>query len=255
VAVNCGAIPANLVESELFGYRKGAFSGAVEDRPGLVRSADHGTLFLDEIGDLPPSSQAALLRVLQQHEVMPVGGSRPVQVDIRVMAATHRDLDEMVDNEEFRRDLFARLAGYRVELPRLVDRKADLGLLVGTLLATIAPGATLESDAARLLFFHDWPLNIRELEQCLRTASVLAGNAPIEIEHLPEAVRAPREAPPNRPAPPQLSAEDQQRRAELLDHLRETRGNISAVARAMGKDRKQIQRWIKRFEIDADAFR
>src|SRR5687767_8601034 len=133
VPVNCGALPENLVESELFGYKKGAFSGAQQDHPGLVRAADGGTLFLDEIGDLPASSQAALLRVLQEREVMPVGGTRPVAIDLRVVAATHRDLDEMVATGDFRHDLFARLAGFRVEVPPLVDRRADLGLLVGLL--------------------------------------------------------------------------------------------------------------------------
>ena len=260
VAVNCGAIPANLVESELFGYRKGAFSGAVEDRPGLVRSADKGTLFLDEIGDLPPASQAALLRVLQQHEVTPVGGAHPVPVDIRVIAATHRDLDDMVDNEQFRRDLFARLAGYRITLPRLVDRRADLGLLIAALLGRILPGAAghpgFETEAARCLFTHDWPLNIRELEQCLRASSVLAADKPIDLEHLPEAVRAPTEPPAaSEEAPSALSAEDEERRTELIDALRANQGNISATARAMGKDRKQIQRWLKRFQIDATSYR
>ena len=119
VPVNCGALPENLVESELFGYKKGAFSGAQTDHPGLVRSADGGTLFLDEIGDLPASSQAALLRVLQEKEVMPVGGTRAVAIDLRVVAATHRDLDDMVAEGSFRHDLFARLAGFRVTVPPL----------------------------------------------------------------------------------------------------------------------------------------
>ncbi len=259
VAVNCGAIPANLVESELFGYRKGAFSGAVEDRPGLVRSADKGTLFLDEIGDLPAASQAALLRVLQQHEVTPVGGARPVPVDIRVIAATHRDLDDMVDNDEFRRDLFARLAGYRIALPQLVDRRPDLGLLVAALLGRILPDATghpgFETEAARCLFTHEWPLNIRELEQCLRAATVLAADKPIDLEHLPETVRMPPEPPAADEEPLELSAEDEERRTELIDALRANQGNISATARAMGKDRKQIQRWLKRFQIDATSYR
>ena len=119
VAVNCGAIAPNLVESELFGYRKGAFSGALEDRPGLVRSSEHGTLLLDEIGDLPLAAQAALLRVLQESEVLPVGGTRPVKVDLRVVAATHRDLGALAAQDRFRRDLLARLDGARIMLPAL----------------------------------------------------------------------------------------------------------------------------------------
>ncbi len=260
VAVNCGAIPENLVESELFGYRKGAFSGAVEDRPGLVRTADHGTLFLDEIGDLPASSQAALLRVLQQREVMPVGGARPVPVDLRVVAATHRDLDAMVESGQFRRDLFARLTGYRILLPSLRDRIADLGMLIGLVLRDVLPGGEahpgLETETARFLFAYDWPLNVRELEQSLRAAAVLAGGEALRPEHLPEMVRhGPAQEPDEEEGPPSLGPEDEEKRAQLVEAMRAHRGNISAVARALNKDRKQIQRWVKRFRLDPDAFR
>ncbi|HEY0989739.1 MAG TPA: sigma 54-interacting transcriptional regulator, partial [Kofleriaceae bacterium] len=180
VPVNCGALPENLVESELFGYKKGAFSGAQADQPGLVRAADAGTLFLDEIGDLPPSSQAALLRVLQEREVMPVGGTRAVEIDLRVVAATHRDLDEMVAEGSFRHDLFARLAGFRVTVPPLAERRADLGVLIGFLHARLFPTEHpgFDIDAARLLLRYPWPLNVRELEQALATAQVLAGVEP-----------------------------------------------------------------------------
>jgi len=255
VAVNCGAVPDNLVESELFGYRKGAFSGAHEDRAGLVRSADAGTLFLDEIGDLPAASQAALLRVLQEREVTPVGGTRPVSVDVRVIAATHRDLDGMIAEGGFRRDLFARLAGFRVEVPPLCERKADLGLLIGFLYDRHFPadGAGIELEAARLLFRYPWPLNVRELEQALTTAAVLAGSGPVLVSHLPDTVRTGRPPGTARHAP--LSPADEQQRDALCASLREQRGNISAVARAMGKDRKQIQRWIKRYAIDPAQFR
>ncbi len=261
VAVNCGAIPANLVESELFGHRKGAFSGAVDNRLGLVRSADKGTLFLDEIGDLPPSSQAALLRVLQEREVMPLGEARPIPVDLRVLAATHRDLDAMVESKAFRRDLFARLAGFRIKLPPLRERREDIGLLVGSLFERVArnpqthPG--LECDAVRQMFAYDWPLNVRELEQTLKSAMVLAGDDAIALEHLPDAVRNPpkpsAEAAASQPA--KLNAEDERRKQELIGHLRTNQGNISAVARAMGKDRKQIQRWVKRFQLNPGDYK
>ncbi len=260
VAVNCGAIPANLVESELFGYRKGAFTGALEDRPGLVRSADGGTLFLDEIGDLPPASQAALLRVLQEREVMPVGGVAPIKVDLRVIAATNRDIDDLVAREVFRRDLFARLAGFRMTAPTLRARRIDLGLLLGTLLGRVSSNADhpgLEVDAVRLMYQHSWPLNIRELEQCVQTATVLAGSEAIASDHLPESVRilapTPQAAPPT--TSPALSPEDSRLRDELVTQLGEQHGNISAIARAMGKDRKQIQRWMKRFQLEAGKFR
>jgi len=255
VPVNCGALPENLVESELFGYKKGAFSGAQSDHPGLVRSADAGTLFLDEIGDLPGSSQAALLRVLQEREVMPVGGTRPVAIDLRVVAATHRDLDDMVADTSFRHDLFARLAGFRIQMPPLNERRADLGVLIGSLHQRIFPAdhPGFEIDAARLLLRYPWPLNIRELEQALATAQVLAGNEPVRAEHLPDTVRSGR--PPGAPRPVVLSEMDQKVRDQVVASLREHQGNVSAVARALDKDRKQIQRWIKRFGLDPSTYR
>ena len=255
VAVNCGAISPNLVESELFGHKKGAFSGAQDDRKGLVRSADGGTLFLDEIGDLPAASQAALLRVLQEREVLPVGGTKPVAIDLRVIAATHRDLDSLVGSGAFRHDLFARLAGFRMTAPPLRDRTVDLGLLISVLQRKLAgpdhPG--FEIDALRLLFRHEWPLNVRELEQALATANVLAGPDPISSEDLPEPVRGSTMV--GGQAPAALSDEDQRVRDQLVAALREHHGNISAVARAMNKDRKQIQRWVKRFSLDIGDYR
>ena len=260
VAVNCGALPANLVESELFGYKRGAFSGAQADTPGLVRAADGGTLFLDEIGDLPPASQAALLRVLQEREVMPVGGTRPVQVDLRVAAATHRDLDEMIASGQFRHDLFARLAGFRIEVPALSERRTDIGLLIGLLHQRIfATGAGavahpgFDVEAARMLLRYPWPLNVRELEQTLATAAVLAKTSEVTPDHLPESVRTGRA--PGQTRPPVLTEADQKQRDELVACLRDHHGNISAVARAMGKDRKQIQRWVKRFGLDTTEYR
>jgi transcriptional regulator with AAA-type ATPase domain len=255
VPVNCGALPENLVESELFGYKKGAFSGAQTDHPGLVRSADGGTLFLDEIGDLPASSQAALLRVLQEREVMPVGGTRPVAIDLRVVAATHRDLDDMVADQSFRHDLFARLAGFRIAVPPLCERRTDLGLLIGSLHTRLFPAdhPGFEIDAARLLLRYPWPLNVRELEQALATAQVLAGAEPVRAEHLPDTVRSGR--PPGAPRPIVLSETDQKVRDQVVAALREHQGNVSAVARALDKDRKQIQRWIKRFGLDPSTYR
>jgi len=255
IPVNCGALPENLVESELFGYKKGAFSGAQTDHPGLVKSADGGTLFLDEIGDLPSSSQAALLRVLQEKEVMPVGGTRAVPIDLRVVAATHRDLDEMVADQSFRHDLFARLAGFRIQVPPVSDRRGDLGLLIGALHARIFPAdhPGFDIDAARLLLRYPWPLNVRELEQALATAQVLANNELVRAEHLPDTVRSGR--PPGAPRPVVLSETDQKVRDQVVAALREHQGNVSAVARALDKDRKQIQRWIKRFGLDPSSYR
>ncbi len=284
VAVNCGALPETLIETELFGYRKGAFSGAAEDRPGLVRSADRGTLFLDEIGDLPLPSQAAFLRVLQEREVVPVGATRPVSVDIRLIAATHQDLDDLITEEKFRADLYARVAGIKVTLPPLRERREDLGLLVATLLARagVDPShGAFDVQAARALFRYPWPMNIRELEKALAAAVVLAGEAPIECEHLPPQVaaalvsqaadldeptgerdpardlREPRDTDEDLGELDEraLSDEDRERRAELTRLLAEHRGNISAIARVMGKARMQIQRWCKRYRLDPESFR
>jgi transcriptional regulator of acetoin/glycerol metabolism len=255
VPVNCGALPDNLVESELFGYKRGAFSGAQQDHDGLVRAANGGTLFLDEIGDLPPSSQAALLRVLQEREVMPVGGTRAVPIDLRVVAATHRDLDDMVAEGSFRHDLFARLAGFRVTVPTLAERRTDLGILIGALHGRLFPPEHpgFDIDAARLLLRYPWPLNVRELEQALATAQVLAGHEAIRAEHLPDTVRTGR--PPGAPRPVALNENDQKVRDQVVAALREHQGNVSAVARALDKDRKQIQRWIKRFGLDPGSYR
>jgi transcriptional regulator with GAF, ATPase, and Fis domain len=298
VAVNCGAIPRTLVESELFGHRKGAFSGATEERPGLFRSADRGTLLLDEIGDLPLEAQAALLRVLQEGEVLSVGATRPLKVDVRVLAATHRDLHALVQSGQFRADLLSRIAGFNVRLPPLRARPEDLGLLVASLLKKAAGDAAahvrVTCEAARALARYRWPLNVRELEQCLRAALVLAGAQPIDLVHLPEAVRAAlhdspapdavtepgvpgrheptdpdlpplppdaddagAEAEPSAPSgPPRpLTEEEQRHKEELLLLVREHKGNVTTMARALGKARMQVQRWLKRYGIDPQEHR
>ena len=256
VAVNCGGIAKTLVETELFGYRKGAFSGADEDRPGLMRSADKGTLFLDEIADLPSPAQAVLLRALQESEVLPVGATRPVKVDVRVLAATHRDLQKQVNEGAFRADLFARISGFTVRLPPLRGRREDLGLLIGGILRRAAPDLveriSLTPEAAGKLFAHGWPLNVRELEKCLSTALVLAAGQPIDVQHLPDWAQTPRvEETPSRAA----SEADLRQRDELVALLKEHRGNVSSMARAMGKARMQVQRWLKRHGLEAEAFR
>lgn len=261
IGVNCGAIPDSLVESEFFGHTKGAFSGAVSDHLGLIRSADQGTLFLDEIGDLPAASQAKLLRVLQEREVRPLGTSQTIPVDLRVICATHQDLQRKIQLGEFREDLFARISGFTVTLPPLGSRREDLALLIAELLKRIVPNSadlvSFEIDAGRELWNYPWPRNIRELENCLATATVLAKDGPIALEHLPASIREPM-LPPDAGVGaglPPLTGEQKAQRAELEQLLREHRGNVSAVARSLSKDRKQIQRWIKRYDLDLDVFR
>ena len=264
VSVNSGAIPPALLESELFGSSKGAFSGATDNRQGLVRSADHGTFFLDEIGDLPLASQAAFLRVLQEQRVRPVGGTEAVAVDLRLVSATNRNVETLVREGKFRDDLFARIAGFRLTLPPLRERRADLGLLVGTLLGKIArerePAITISVEAARILFSYRFPLNVRELESWLTTAVALAGDGPIRPEHFPEQLHLGEEGSddddddteqPQRP----LTPEQLEHRETVLSLLREHHGNVSAVARAAGKARNQVQRWLRRYSLDPDDFR
>ena len=272
VAVNCAAIAETLLESELFGHRKGAFSGALESRPGLVRAAEGGTLFLDEIADLPAAAQAALLRVLQEKQVLAVGSTEPVSVDVRVLAATHVDLEAAVAGGRFRADLFARISGFTIQLPPLRWRREDLGLLIAALLRKLDPdraaGITFTCEAARALMRYRWPLNVRELEKCLESALALAQDGRIDLQHLPPAVRRAAEAGSD-PEPAlrhlaraepgaslrPLSAEDARRREELIVLLREHRGNVAAVARVLGKGRMQVHRWARRFALRLGDFR
>ena len=249
VAVNCGALPENLIESELFGYRKGAFSGATEDRPGLIRSAEGGTLFLDEVGDLPPSSQAALLRVLQEREVLPLGATQSVAVDFRLVAATNRNLSALVERGTFRADLLARLSGYAVHLPPLRDRRDDLGIIIRELLVHLAPSApdriVFDRHVVRHLLSYSWPFNVRELENCLQAALAVAKDGRIRLEHLPRTITSGRDGlVVDAGGDPQDA-----RRAELARLLEAYGGNVSALARAMGKARAQVQRWIKRYGL------
>jgi sigma-54 dependent transcriptional regulator, acetoin dehydrogenase operon transcriptional activator AcoR len=251
IAVNCGAIPDSLVESELFGVKRGAYSDAREDRPGLIRSAHQGTLFLDEIGDLPLSLQSAFLRALQEREVVPIGQVRAVPVDLRVVSASHRAIGDLAASGEFREDLWARLSGFTIRLPPLRERREDLGILVRALVERLAPDPariSFSTEAMRLLIRHTWPRNIRELEKILGAALVLAGDGPILPAHLGDL----RDAPP---APPAALPADAARRIELARLLEEHQGNLSAVARALGRDRALVRRWLRRAKLDPDSYR
>jgi transcriptional regulator of acetoin/glycerol metabolism len=250
MAVNCGALPADLVESHLFGHQRGAFSGAVRDEIGFVRGADRGTLFLDELGDLPPAAQATLLRVLQEGEVAPVGASKPLRVDIRVIAATHRPLDEMVRSGRFREDLFARIAAFSFTLPSLRERRPDLGILIAELVKrTGRHDLRIHSDAFHALFEHDWPRNVRELSQVLASAAILTKDGIIRPADLPDALREPRVEQRKSGPPVALSPEDEALRNELSERLQASGGNVTQVAKDMGKARQQIQRWMRRLGL------
>ena len=247
VAVNCGALAAGILEGELFGHKKGAYTGAADDRLGLVRSADNGTLFLDEIAELAPSSQAALLRVLQEGEVVPLGADRPVRVDLRLVTATHKSIDAEVDAGRFRADLRARLLGVSVALPPLRERLEDLGPLVSVLLAKQPRVLAFSADAVDALYAHRWPLNIRELERSLAAAVAVARDR-IELEHLPPGLRMAATAPPE-PDLAELGEADRALRAQLAEAIARHGGNLAAVAKELGKDRTQIRRWMKRLRL------
>ncbi|HEX4242916.1 MAG TPA: sigma 54-interacting transcriptional regulator [Steroidobacteraceae bacterium] len=254
VAVNCAAIPQELVEAELFGHFKGAFSGAYADRLGFVRQSDGGTLFLDEIGDLPLAAQAKLLRVLQESQVMPVGGDRAIEVDLRVVSATNRQLGHMVRAGTFRHDLLARLDGVRLQLPPLRERREDLPLLISTLLQKLAADrteVTISPDAAHLLLEYLWPLNIRELEHALQGALARSSGRPIELSDLPAALRDPAD----QARFEMLGPEEERHRTELIVQLGRHRGNLAAVARAMEQHRTQILRWMERYGLDPNQYR
>ena len=247
VAVNCGAIPATLIASELFGARKGAFTGASADRAGTVVAAHQGTLFLDEIAELPQSSQAALLRVLQEGEVVALGGTKPVRVDVRLVSATHQDLAERVAAGRFRNDLYARVRGHVLTLPPLRRRREDLGLLCAELLRRTAgqraAEITMAPAAARAILMHDWPHNIRELEHVLARAVALLDGNELQLDHLPDEIADPMHA----------GSGDRRdhERTRVLQLVRRHAGNLSAVARGLSTSRAQVHRLLRRHGIDA----
>jgi transcriptional regulator with GAF, ATPase, and Fis domain len=189
-AVNCAAIPGSLLESELFGYKRGAFSGADRDKIGIIKAADHGTLFLDEIGDMPIEAQAKLLRVLQSREIIPIGATTPERVDVRIVCATHRNLAALQRDEKFRGDLFARLNEYSVTLPPLRDRKEDVFALVRSMLFRQARQNMIVSFPFMTgLLHYDWPFNVRELEAAIKRAVAVAEGDVLEASHLPDAIK------------------------------------------------------------------
>ncbi|HEY2514475.1 MAG TPA: sigma 54-interacting transcriptional regulator [Polyangiaceae bacterium] len=256
VPVNCGALSPHLVESLLFGHLRGSFSGAMRDEPGFVRSAHGGTLFLDEIGDLPLPSQAALLRVLQEHEVVAVGATRATKVDVRVVAATHKPLESLCASGAFRGDLLARLKGYTHRLVPLCDRMPDFGVLLADVLEGVAgPGAaelTFEAEAALSLLIYGWPLNIRELYHAMASTLALCTGHVIERQYLPSEVLHGEDA---GEVPSESGAVDAALRERLVALLHEHRGNLTAVARAMEKGPTQIYRWVHRFQLPLEAYR
>ncbi|MFZ9886892.1 MAG: sigma 54-interacting transcriptional regulator [Myxococcota bacterium] len=268
VTVNCGAIPENLAESQLFGHRKGAFTGAQEDRVGFLRQAHGGTLFLDEVGELPLALQPKLLRVLDSQEVIPVGATTGFQCNTRVIAATNRDLLAEVRRGNFRADLYARLAEITVRLPPLRERREDILALVHHSLGADAPA--MKASLAEALLLHDWPFNVREAIKLARelqlrgagmpaldlslVAERLSAGPPVESSSTgPEASGpAPRAASVTPAAPPAVPAPTA---AELMELLARHDGKIAQVAKATGRSRTQVYRWIEQHGINLEGYR
>jgi DNA-binding NtrC family response regulator len=257
VAVNCAAMPEPLLESELFGHVRGAFTDARGDRQGLIANADGGTLFLDEIGDMPPGLQAKLLRVLQERTVRRVGDNREIPFDVRVMAATNRDIDGAVEEGRFREDLYFRINVIHVAVPPLRSRGADVLLLAGHFLAKfgVEQGRMVKSlshPAAERLLNYEWPGNVRELRNCLERAVALAGFERILVEDLPEKIRRYQASHVILAGhdPAELVPMSEVERRYITRVMEAVRGNKSEAARILGYDRKTLYRKIERYRIE-----
>jgi len=256
LSINCGALPEGLLESELFGHVKGSFTGAVKDKSGLFTAAAGGTFFLDEIGETTQATQVKLLRVLQQREVIPVGATDAEPIDVRIIAATNRDLEEEIKRGAFRRDLFYRLNVIAIHLPPLRDRRDDIPLLAEAFLQNTAsqrgePVKRLSDDAVEMLSDYAWPGNVRELENALERAVILSGGPMIGVTALPERL-AERRAEPlvaERPTPnPTL---DTIEKAYILWVLQSEQGNKTRAAEALGIDPSTLHRKLARYGVDA----
>jgi transcriptional regulator with PAS, ATPase and Fis domain len=253
VPVNCGALPEGLLESELFGHLRGAFTGAVADKKGLFEEARGGTIFLDEIGEMSPALQVRLLRAIELGEVRPVGASRATSVDVRVIAATHRDLERAVREGHFRQDLFYRLHVLAVHVPPLRERRADVPLLATHFLSAFrAKGrgaASLSAGALEALAGHDWPGNVRELENTLERLVAEARGGTIDVPDLPPVFKE-RPASVEEPLFAGLPSLEEMEKRYLRHVLSEVKGNRSRAAEVLGIDRRTLYRMAERFGLD-----
>jgi two-component system response regulator AtoC len=254
VAVDCGSLVPTLMESELFGYEKGAFTGATKSKHGLFQSANGGTIFLDEIGELPLEMQAKLLRVLQEKEVRPVGSNEKVNVDVRVIAATNRDLEAAYRNGTFRKDLYFRLNVVTVHIPPLRDRRSDIPVLVHHFLDRYAKGSHIQVTPAAMksLLNYDWPGNVRELENCVARAVTLGDGKTIDVSDLPPAIRS--EQPDAIPisqdtASLSTTALAEMERMTILRVFEQTNGDKALAGKMLGISRATLYRKLKRYNI------
>ncbi len=254
--VNCAGLTETLLESELFGHVKGAFTGANTDRKGLFEIADEGTLFLDEIGDMPLTMQAKLLRVLEDGLVIPVGSNKPVSVDVRIISATNHTLNELIGQNKFREDLYFRIKGVNVSLPALRERPEDIPLLVQHFLQEAADeiGSRVSgvTDAAmQVLTNHDWPGNIRQLKNVVRTMVVMCDRDRLDVQDLPPEISRRRQLTGGTAAPANLagvSLNDLEKKA-ILDTLTKTEGNREKAARILGIGERTLYRKIKEYNL------
>jgi transcriptional regulator of acetoin/glycerol metabolism len=263
IAVNCAALPEGLAEAELFGYRRGAFTGADRASPGFFRSADAGTLLLDEVSDLPLPVQAKLLRVLEEREVQPLGEVRPVPIDVRLVVAGQQSLVRSVQDGRFRADLLARVEGVTLKLPALRDRREDVLPLFSRLMAELGSGSApaVESDFVERLSMHDWPFNVRELVLLVRRLLVLhADVTTLRAEHLPERLLAPRASsasaakPDSSPAHSKPESEPVELPA-LVAALRASGGNVARASALLGITRQRAYRLMEGHAVDLEALR
>ena len=252
VPVNCGAIPAELMESEFFGHRKGSFTGAVSDKTGLIQSADGGTMFLDEIADLPLSMQVKLLRVIQEKTVRPVGASGEQSVNARILSATHKNLSDMVADGEFREDLYYRINVIELHVPALRDRGDDVVLLAEHIMKRLSTSTTLDIGARHALVSYAFPGNVRELENMLERAVTLCSSGTISESDLHMRTQAPTETNPALSTNTNLGdqVEDVQRQA-IIEALEKTRYNKTAAAKLLGLSFRQLRYRIKKLNIEA----
>jgi DNA-binding NtrC family response regulator len=253
IAVDCGALVPTLMESELFGHEKGAFTGALRSKPGLFQAANGGTIFLDEIGELQLEMQAKLLRVLQEKEIRPVGSNDKLSVDTRVIAATNRDLEAAYQAGTFRKDLYFRLNVVTVHLPSLRERRADIPQLAHFFLDRYAPGENVQISPAVMKSFlqYDWPGNVRELENCIARAVALGDHQVIEPADLPPAIRGAQDSGASAPVPSELSttALADLERLTILRVFEQAGGDKAIAGKMLGISRATLYRRLKRYNI------
>ncbi len=254
MAVNCGAIPDTLLESELFGHEKGAYTGAVTREAGLLVKADQGTIFLDEIGDMSLQMQAKLLRVLEDWEIRPVGGTATTRVDVRVVAATNKALDEEVTAGRFREDLYYRINVITITVPELRERTEDLPLLINHFLRAFAqkngsPSPELTKSALNALLHYGWPGNVRELENVIEHAMLLSDNRVIDLQHLPAHVAENRNGRAGQGTPATNVTLEQLEREYILKVLTDVRWHRSKAAAILGIDRRTLYRKIQEYAL------